>query len=67
MKETTTWVACVAIVSLASTVTMIHYNQITHNAQRECMDAHGSWETRENSNEIGCRFPPTKGSKGATP
>lgn len=38
-------------------VCVLHFNQASYFLQRSCMSARGNWETREHSNEIGCRFP----------
>jgi hypothetical protein len=60
MSPEATMVTAVAIVAATVSLTVVHYNQTTYQAQLACLDAGGSWETREHSNEIGCRFTKEK-------
>jgi hypothetical protein len=49
-------ITVVAIVAATIVVPIVHYNQARYLLESDCRDAGGNWETREHSNEIGCRF-----------
>ena len=58
MSNNTTILAVTCVVVLGIfTVIFVHEHERSYQLQRACMQERGNWETREGSNEIGCRFP----------